>query len=582
MPTRSRKINETIENASRDSNNVAHHTDDTSSSEPRLRKNNMLGSGRDNGYAPVRRSGGVLDDQDREEIGLKPIDVADEELDSEDEHGHASDHGKEADSILALPPKDKINITLLIVLYLLQGVPVGLAFGSVPFLLKSTLSYGEIGIFTLSSYPYSLKLLWSPIVDAVFLPRFGRRKSWIVPIQMIIGILFLWLGFNVNDLLANASSQVYTLTATFFILIFFCATQDIAVDGWALTLLSKDNLSYASTAQTIGLNTGYFLSFTIFLAFNSPEFSNKYFRTIPQEQGLLSLGSYLIFWAFAYFGVTIWLMIFKKEDMDHLDDADMNIKSVYKTMWSIFRLKHVRLFLSVLMVAKIGFQANEAVTALKMIEKGLNKEDLALTVLLDFPVQIVFGYYAAKWSSGKDPLRPWLLAYIVRLSFAVLAMPIVAGFPPGGMTNSYFALIVISTVSASCASTVQFVGLSAFHTQIADPLIGGTYMTLLNTVSNLGGTWPRYFVLQAVDVFTSATCTVPSMDLDIKAQQCVSESAKDACKELGGQCVIHRDGYYIVNTLCIITGALLLAFFIWPRMSRLQNLPKLDWRVKRT
>ena len=47
---------------------------------------------------------------------------------------------------------------------------------------------------------------------------------------------------------------------------------DIAVDGWALTLLSKENLSYASTAQTIGLNTGYFLSFTVFLSFNSVEF----------------------------------------------------------------------------------------------------------------------------------------------------------------------------------------------------------------------------------------------------------------------------------------------------------------------
>jgi hypothetical protein len=43
-------------------------------------------------------------------------------------------------------------------------------------------------------------------------------------------------------------------------------------DGWALTLLSHRNLSYASTAQTIGLNLGYFLSFTVFLAFNSVEF----------------------------------------------------------------------------------------------------------------------------------------------------------------------------------------------------------------------------------------------------------------------------------------------------------------------
>lgn len=43
--------------------------------------------------------------------------------------------------------------------------------------------------------------------------------------------------------------------------------------GWALTLLSQQNISYASTAQTIGLNCGYFLSFTVFLALNSADFA---------------------------------------------------------------------------------------------------------------------------------------------------------------------------------------------------------------------------------------------------------------------------------------------------------------------
>lgn len=58
------------------------------------------------------------------------------------------------------------------------------------------------------------------------------------------------------------------------------------------------------------------------------------------------------------------------------------------------------------MVAKIGFICNEAVTGLKLLELGFNKEDLALTVLIDFPFEILFGYYAAKWSSGPKPLKP--------------------------------------------------------------------------------------------------------------------------------------------------------------------------------
>lgn len=38
------------------------------------------------------------------------------------------------------------------------------------------------------------------------------------------------------------------------------------MDGWALTLLSPPNVGYASTCQTVGTSTGFFTSFTVFLA----------------------------------------------------------------------------------------------------------------------------------------------------------------------------------------------------------------------------------------------------------------------------------------------------------------------------
>ena len=127
--------------------------------------------------------------------------------------------------------KDRRNFLLLVLLYFLQGVPMGLAGGSVPFLLKSHLSYGQIGIFSLASYPYSLKLLWSPIVDAVWTPRVGRRKSWILPIQTLSGFGMIWLGGQAEGMMANASKDVWAFTSWWFFLVFMCATQDIAVDG---------------------------------------------------------------------------------------------------------------------------------------------------------------------------------------------------------------------------------------------------------------------------------------------------------------------------------------------------------------
>ncbi len=58
----------------------------------------------------------------------------------------------------------------------------------------------------------------------------------------------------------------------------FPAPQDIAVDGWALTLLSPANVSYASTCQTVGQTTGIFTSFTVFLALQDAAFCNTYIR----------------------------------------------------------------------------------------------------------------------------------------------------------------------------------------------------------------------------------------------------------------------------------------------------------------
>lgn len=138
-------------------------------------------------------------------------------------------------SFFDLPRQDRRNFLLLVLLYFLQGIPMGLASGSVPFLLKSHLSYGQIGVFTLASYPYSLKLLWSPIVDAVWSPTLGRRKSWILPIQTFSGLGMIYLGGRIKDMMISAGatdgSGVWSFTGWWFFLVFLCATQDIAVDG---------------------------------------------------------------------------------------------------------------------------------------------------------------------------------------------------------------------------------------------------------------------------------------------------------------------------------------------------------------
>ncbi|KAF2010726.1 hypothetical protein BU24DRAFT_436173 [Aaosphaeria arxii CBS 175.79] len=504
--------------------------------------------------------------------------------------GTSNDEEESGKGFSELSKKDQRNFLLLVLLYFLQGIPMGLATGSVPFLLKRDVSYGAIGVFSLAAYPYSLKLLWSPIVDAVWTPRLGRRKSWILPIQTVSGFSMLWLASNVKGMMEAVGQEggdIWGFTSWWFALVFLCATQDIAVDGWALTLLSQENLAFASTAQTVGLTAGQFLSYTVFLAFEAPDFSNKWFRPAdaPLDVGLMTLDGYLRFWGWAYLIVTFGLAIFKREERTKNTDG---IMEVYQTMWGILKLKNIQTFIVIHLIAKIGFQANDAVTSLKLLDKGFSQEDLALTILIDFPIEIFLGYYIGKWCQTYPPMHIWCWAFVGRLGAAGFAQAVVSVFPAGGTTTWYLLLVICEHVLSTFMNTVMFVAVSAFHAKISDPVIGGTYMTLLATVSNLGGTFPRYFVLQFVDYFTVATCqppvTAPAADklkgdLITKAFSCSLSADKHRCEAGGGSCIVTTDGYYIMNIVCIIFGIVTFWGFIKPAVMRIQALPLRAWRI---
>ena len=83
----------------------------------------------------------------------------------------------------------------LFVLILLLSCPMQGPFPSlsvlhsilVPTKIEYLFSYKQQAEFSLAYWPFSVKLLWAPIVDSCFIKSFGRRKSWLVPVQYLIG-----------------------------------------------------------------------------------------------------------------------------------------------------------------------------------------------------------------------------------------------------------------------------------------------------------------------------------------------------------------------------------------------------------
>lgn len=151
---------------------------------------------------------------------------------------------------------DKLRLwTMLALLYISQGLPLGLAMDALPSILKAQGgSLHSLIFLPLVGLPWILKFLWAPVVDNHNIASFGRRRSWLVPMQCSILLIFIiiWL---------LGIEQKTTLIVIILALIasIASATQDIATDGLAAELFSGKDLVRANIIQVGGTMVGFFL-----------------------------------------------------------------------------------------------------------------------------------------------------------------------------------------------------------------------------------------------------------------------------------------------------------------------------------
>ena len=149
----------------------------------------------------------------------------------------------------------------------------------------------------------------------------------------------------------------------------------------------------------------------------------------------------------------------------------------------------------------------------------------------------------------------------------------------------FFGPLVAVLVLNEVASSLIFSSMMSFFSKVSDHAIGGTYMTLLNTVTNLGSKWPNATALYMLPKLTYAVCgpkdstsTVPEL-VDAFARFDCTHSAT-ACISHGGQCNTQLDGYTIETALCVTIGVLWIIAFRGA-VKKLQHLPVKDWLVIR-
>ncbi len=143
------------------------------------------------------------------------------------------------------------RLWLLCALYFVQGLPFGFQVTALPVYLRSRgVSLAALGFAGALSLPWMFKALWAPLVDRYGSERVGRRRSWILPMQAGLALACALAAF------AAGRGSLPLLLGLIFVMNLFAATQDIAVDGFAVDLLRPEELGLGNTAQVVGYKLG--------------------------------------------------------------------------------------------------------------------------------------------------------------------------------------------------------------------------------------------------------------------------------------------------------------------------------------
>jgi MFS family permease len=141
------------------------------------------------------------------------------------------------------------NISLLVALYLAQGLPYGFFTLALPVLLRDAgYSLKVISALSLLQLPWALKFLWAPYLD-----HRGTRKAWLLTLQLssIVAALILTQ--------LDLASGFLVLIVAAFVFNILAASQDVVTDGLAVRMLDARERGLANAIQVGAYRLGMIL-----------------------------------------------------------------------------------------------------------------------------------------------------------------------------------------------------------------------------------------------------------------------------------------------------------------------------------
>ncbi len=358
------------------------------------------------------------------------------------------------------------TLSLLLFLYLSQGLPFGFQVTALPvYLRESSISLAIIGYSTALALPWLFKALWAPLVDSFWNRRIGKRKSWIIPLQVMM-IISMFCAFY------TCRMGLLPLIANIFIMNFLAATQDIAVDGLAVDLLKEEELGFGNTAQVAGYKLGMIISGGVLVWLSS-----------------ITGWSYLFPVMGAIAAIPLFLLIFFREGEyfeSGLDDR-ISIRGIVSIFINSVKYPAFKWLLLFVGTYKFGEIMIDVMFKPFLIDSGIKAAEIGVWVgtygmAASIAGSVTGGYLASR----LKVYRALVIASITRLIPLIFITLLTLSIPG----KSY---IIASTLFEHFFGGMLTTALFAFMMWNSDKRIGATHYTILASVEVLGKTPGSFF-----------------------------------------------------------------------------------------
>lgn len=361
------------------------------------------------------------------------------------------------------------KLAILSILYFVQGLPYGFQLIALPAYLRNAgVSLTGIGLASALSLPWVFKVIWGPAVDRYGSARFGRRRSWILPLQLSLLTSCVLTAYLPPD------RELWTLLAMVFLMNLFASTMDVAVDGLAVDLLRVEELGYGNIAQVVGYKLG-----------------------IVAGGGLLVTASGWIGWDGLFLGMSglIALAIVAtlgfREPPPKQERPHQSLVDIFAALWRTLRVPGTGFLLLFIGTYKLGETMADRMFNPFLVDAGYQ------------PAQI--GVWLGTWGMVVSLIGSFLGGVLASRIGILHAVAITAGLRALAVAGEWWLSLVeptTSRVAAVIAVESLFGGavttaIFAYMMSRVDRRIAATHYTLLATVEVFGkqvASWISGFV----------------------------------------------------------------------------------------